>query len=531
MLLSAIQVDVNTTAEQISAQLTTLTEKYLANNEYILSGTGNGYVGAEIAAMAPWANLGDRYYPTVATLPQSGSGILTKAELGGYFTPNNVGASVYLTKNITSHIDTKSITPGQTYTYIDPSKFNKGRGNTGTDQNNIITHYENTNWQKAVGTGTAFDGQVLGSDLYQKFIPYQSSYETTKNDSNGVVSIQNDFEFWTGADKDKWLVTNKYTQEDWVKYHDIDLRVRNLLVTPNTELCAWQTDVYGNQYALYKAVPAAGRTMYNMQNAFGQLWTKTVDGTISPAVSSLSAIFYKHVNEPAIYSQLSANNIKNIEVFFDTLIIELSGYTIYEKISYDYTNNIINCGNVNYLTLDYHTQVSTRLLSSLSLTGITVGSVADVYYGGNWYNEALKKFTACLLLSAHVISSVGELSGYSTQGLIVPVLYQYDINKPGTRERIFPTNSTDYSEFLYAQGASAIDAELEYLTYIEPPVITYNKDASSYVISFIAFGGMFGPQAFNIISYTTNQNILGKVLTNQSANPILTDNNLTILTV
>jgi hypothetical protein len=135
------------------------------------------------------------------------------------------------------------------------------------------------------------------------------------------------------------------------------------------------------------------------------------------------------------------------------------------------------------------------------------------------------------LLSAHVISSVGELSGFSTQGLIVPVLYQYDINKPGTRERIFPTNTTNYSEFLYAQGASAIDTELEYLTYIEPPVITYNKDASTYVISFVAFGGAFGPQAFNIVSYVTNQNILGKVLANEASVPVLTDNNLTILTV
>ena len=106
--LSAVQVDVNTTAAQISAQLVTLTEKYLGNNKFVLSGTNTGYVGAQITAMAPWGNLANRYFPTVATLPQSGTNIVTKDELG-YLTPNNVGASVYLSKNLTALVNSNAI--------------------------------------------------------------------------------------------------------------------------------------------------------------------------------------------------------------------------------------------------------------------------------------------------------------------------------------------------------------------------------------------------------------------------------------
>jgi len=538
--LSAVQVDVNTTAAQISAQLVTLTEKYLGNNKFVLSGTNTGYVGAQITAMAPWGNLANRYFPTVATLPQSGTNIVTKDELG-YLTPNNVGASVYLSKNLTALVNSNAITPGNIYEYADPKNYNKGRGLTGNEQNDVITHIENLNWMKAVNTGTAFDGQILGSDSFQKFIPYQSALETTKIDSNGVITVTDDFEFWTGEQKNIWLSTNKFTEEDWLKYHDLTSRIATLLITPTQELFAWQTDVYGNQYALYKTVPAGGRTIYNMQNAYGQLWTRTIDGTICPATSALSAVYAKYINTPAIYAQLSANSIKNIEVFYDTLIIELSGYTIYEKVVYDYPTSTILPYDVDFLTLNYSSQVSTRLLSSLSLAlslsaaGLTgnlvVSQYADVYYGGHWYDEATKKITACLMLSATLsATTTAAVSALSACDFIVPVLYEYDINNPGSRVRIFPTNQTDYSVFLYGQNiaaASALNPELEHLTYIEAPVITYNKDVSSFSICFIGYTN----QNFKVICYDTNQTLTGKILTNEVIIPIVTDTNNTILTV
>jgi len=519
-MLSATQVDVNTTSGQIDAQLVTLSQKYLGNKEYVLSGTTTGYIGAEITPLAPWSNLANRYYPTVATLPQSGNNIKTKAELGGYFTPNNLGVSTYLAKNLTPLININEITPGNTYRYVDPNKFNKGRGLTENDQDNIITHLQNLSWLKASNTGTAFDGQVVGSDTYQKFIPYQSNFETTKLDSNGVTDVHNDYEFWTGDQKNIWLTTNKFTEEDWLRYFDIDTRVSKLLINSNKELYSWQTDVYGNQYALYK-LPTGDRTIYNMQNAYGELWVKTVDGIVYTATDILSAIYNKHINEHAIYAQLSANNIKNFEVFFDTLVFELSGYTIFEKINFDYTTGQIITTNQDFLTLDYHQNVSTRILSSASLTGIKINDTAAVYYGGNWYDETNKKITSCLLLSAAVATT------NSASALVVPVLYQYDINHPGKRVRIFPTNNTDYSYFFYNRGISSVNLDQELLTYIEPPLISYNQDTTSYIIDFVAYTN----QNFKIISYNTKEATLGKVLVNEAVVPIVTDTGNNIVAV
>ena len=510
-----------TTIEQTNAQLVTLTQKYLGNKEYVLSGTNTGYVGAQVDALAPYTNLANRYYPTVATLPQSGNNIKTKAEIGGYFTPNSVGASVYLTKNITPLININSIEPGKIYKYIDPAKFNKGRGLTQKDQDNIITHIEDKDWLKASHTDTEFDGQVKNSDTYQKFVPYQSSYETLKTDSNGVINVRDDFEFWTGEKKDIWLNTNKFTEEDWLKYFDLDLRVKNLIITPDKELHSWSTDVFGNQYALYKTVPAVGRTMYNMHNAYGELWVKTVDGTIYPATSALSAIYNKYTNNFSIYTQLSSNSIKNLEVFYDTLVIELSGYTLYEKINFDYEDFVIKSADNNFQALDFHQPVTTRLLSSASLTGINLNSTASILYGDNWYDDLNKKIISCVLLSAAVVTA------NAASGLVIPVLYENNLNNPAKRTRIFPTSNTDYSFYLYGKGASAVDPDKELLTYIEPPVITYNKDAATYIVSFIGYVN----QDFKIVNSITSANVLGKVLVNENNIPIVTGDGDPILVV
>ena len=108
-------VDTFTTQSQIDSYLNTLSQKYLANNEYILSGTNTGVVSAAVNAIAPYGNLSNRYYPTVANIPDKSTNLKTKAELGGYFVPSNLGVSTYLTKNITYSVDTTQVEIGRAH--------------------------------------------------------------------------------------------------------------------------------------------------------------------------------------------------------------------------------------------------------------------------------------------------------------------------------------------------------------------------------------------------------------------------------
>ena len=487
--MATVQTDTFTTSDETNSQLVVLSQKYLGNKEYVLSGTNTGYVGAEVTPLAPWTNLTNRYYPTVATIPQISSNIVTKDELGGYFTPNNLGVSTYQTKSITSYIDISKIQAGNIYKYIDPTKFNKGRGLTQRDQDDIIVHIENKDWMKESFTDSAFDGQVKNSNLYQKFIPYQSNIESQKTDTNGVVTIKDNFEYWTGTEKNIWLQDNKFTELDWLKYFDIDIRNEYEIITPNKELYSWHADVYGNQYALYKPTLSA-RSIYDMQNSYGELWVKLADGSTYKAIDALSAVYNKYLNQSTIYNQLTANSIKNFEVYFDTLIIQLSGMVLFEKIAFNYDTVNISNNNVQYLNIDFSTTVSTRVLSSASLTGFNLVSTATPYYGGIWYHEPEKKFVACLMLSAATTNGVS--------GLVVPVLYEYNINAPADRKRAYPTNNTDYIEYVYYNGASAAGyPDKDYLTYLESPVITYNKSTNMYFTTFIAYS----QQEFKLVNY------------------------------
>ena len=108
-------VDTFTTQEQIDSYLNILSQKYLANNVYIVSGTNAGILTAGVIAAAPYSNLSNRYYPTVAGIPDDSDNLKTKGQLGGYFLPNNLGASIYLAKNITYSFDANQIINGQVY--------------------------------------------------------------------------------------------------------------------------------------------------------------------------------------------------------------------------------------------------------------------------------------------------------------------------------------------------------------------------------------------------------------------------------
>lgn len=496
MSTSNTVVDSFTTQAQIDSYLNTLSQKYLANNEYIVSGTNSGIVSASVIALAPYGNLSNRYYPTVAGISEESSNLKTRGELGGYFVPSNLGASIYLAKNITYTFDSTQIKNGEVYHFIEPSRFNKGRGLTQKDQGNVIDHLINIDWIKAVNVSEYFNGNVINTDTFQKFLPYQSVYESRKSDSNGVVNARDDFEFWHGAKKQTWTESNSATKLTPEKYFDLASRIQNSVWTPGKELYTWNTDVFGNQYSLYKdTYPSQARSLYDSMTATGLLWVKTVDGTTNVGPSALNLIYKDYINYSSIYNQLINNTIINFEVFFDTLIIQLTDTVLYEKITFNYDQYTIEKSLQNYLPLNIGT-TSSAALSTQTLNanyGIP-GPTAITYYGGNWYSGNEKYITVCTLLSTTLSGT--STSSISTSGLssfIVPVLYRLDLNNPQERVRIYPTGESDLTEYVYPLSA---------VSYMEAPVFCYNEDTKLYLTTFITFSAW--NQQVNLINYKVN---------------------------
>lgn len=490
-------VDTFTTQEQINSYLNLLSQKYLANDEYIVSGTNSGAISAKVTALAPYNNLSNRYYPTVAGIPELSTNLKTKSQLGGYFLPSNLGASLYLAKNITYTFDSNQIVNGQVYHYIDPTRFNKGRGLTQKDQGELIDFNINIDWIKAFNVSDYYDGNLLDTDTYQKFIPYQSRYETTKQDSNGVINTRYDFEFWTGPKKNVWSQTTSATKLTEDKYFNLNARIEDLVLTPGKELYSWNTDVFGNQYALYKPI-VTPRSLYDSSITPGQLWVKTIDGTIYTGPSALNLIYNNYINNSTIYSQLTSNNIINLDVFFDTLVIELSGTVLYEKITFNYNTYTIEKSLQNFLPLTYGS-TTTLPFSTVNFNN-NIGNAspsAITFYGGNWYDSGRKTITICTLLSSTFTGNATSL--INTSGLssvVVPVLYLLDLNTPQERQRIFPLNSTPGNTFIeYVYPLSGV-------SYMEAPVFCYNEDSKLFFTTFISFSGF--SQQLKLITYKIN---------------------------
>lgn len=483
-------VDNLATSAEYNAELLTINQKYIGNNVIVVSGTATGYVTGGFNANAPFANLSNRYYPTVAIYPDLSSNIVSKEQLGGYFLPKNLGASVYLAKNIIYSFNVSQITPGTTYNVIAPEKYNKGRGLTENDQYSVVNHIVNNNWLKAIQVSDQFDGNVIGTASYQKFIPYQSSYESKKTSSNGVVNPVDNFEYWTGPEKNIWLENGENNKLTSLKYFNLSQRDTNLLVTPNQDLFAWQTDVFGNQYSLYKNNLVSGGLYYKAKMP-GNLWVKTIDSTTTPAPSALNKIFSKYQNNNSVYTQLYNNNIINIEVFFDTIVIELTNNVLYEKITFDYDDYTIRPTAQNYLPISTGLTTSNALSTQLLRTTYGIpGSNAITWFAGNWYNENEKNITICTLLSSTLSgtnTSVVDTSGVSS--IFIPVLYGVDLNNPTSRTRLFPKYDTDFTKYVYP---------LNEPTEIVTPVFTYNKDTNAYIVSFFKFSN----NILNLISYT-----------------------------
>ncbi len=70
-------VDAFTTIDTINSLEKTLSEKYLGTTQIVLSATSGRPVSAAVAPLAPYGNLANRYYPTVATYPNNPANFLT----------------------------------------------------------------------------------------------------------------------------------------------------------------------------------------------------------------------------------------------------------------------------------------------------------------------------------------------------------------------------------------------------------------------------------------------------------------------
>lgn len=413
----------------------------------------NASASLAIDAAAPWANLANQYYPTVAAFPDF-SGMYSTTEIGGFFVPANLGASVYIDRDYTTSLTVSS--KALSNYFEDVSVKVGGRGLTRQDQKTPYESVlENNIWLKEPTVSGPIAGTIKKDIFkkYQKFLPYQSTYESNPRTRIGLITPTSRQSPWGGKEDSVWTdLANKPTSftgelsiSAWAN--------TQILKQTKLQIDNWVTDVFGNQYGLYKNIKNVDPV--DRKYVTGEIWTRKNSQYTSPASVSLTGVFDTYANT-SIIDELTGTGVRKIDMFFDTLFVETSGAIIFEKIIYDYeTDNIFSLADDSrFLSLAIPVTIS----NSRELTG-SMDNYNFAKAGETWFLPERKA----------TITSVCGLVG----GVLTPELYQLDLNSQIIK-KIFPVVDED-KETLQKL------ADLN-LVYIDPPTLSHNSLKKEYLL-------------------------------------------------
>lgn len=408
-----------------------------------------------IKALAPWANISNQLYPTVATL-QAFDGLYSSSDSGGYFIPSNLGVSVYTNRDYTTSLVLSST--ALTNYFEDVNKTVGIRGFSKTDEDTPYTiAIENNTWLKETTLSSPIAGNIK-KDVFkkhQKFLPYQSTYETTPSNSLGIILPNSRQTPWGGYQDQEWTDTANKPDSFTGTYNVSAWTGAQVLKQNSLQLDNWVTDIFGNQYGLYKDIKNV--SPINRKKVPGDLWTRNNSQYVAPATTSLSSVIniYTGTN---IVNDLTSGNIFKIDTFFDILYVETSGCTIFNKLNYDYNTGTISS------TPDFATGLSlaipvtgslVREFNKVNLTNYTYAIMGDTWF---FPNKNLVTLSVC------------GLSG----NVLTPELYQYNI-KTYNISKIFPLTQTDINTI---NSLSSLN-----LSSINAPTLSYNDLTSQYLLT------------------------------------------------
>jgi hypothetical protein len=386
-----------------------------------------------LEASNPWSVLSNRFNPTVATAPQL-LNLYTKKDVGGYFTPERLGASQYINKQFTavplSSNNSFSIFTDDTTVHIG------GRGLTNIEQSTIYTWSEDNRWLKEPPTTNNLVGAVKKnlSKTLQTFVPYQASNE---NKQFGLNQTNDRKSPWGGTDQQEWTDTVN-SPVSFTGLRSVPAWTSSQISNERGKvLNNWAHDVYGTEYGLFKE---------SLSSTYGEMWVRKPNQLLSPSYVCLSAI-YSPVKDLSlsVYNELTGNGIKNIECFGDTLMFETSGAIVFAKVTYDYDADEIQSSldDIKFITI------------ANELSGLT--TIANQ----TWYFPEKNK----------IICSFTNLS--SSQ--ILPELYELNTTT-NSLIRQFPTDENE--EGMLTRSLSSLSVKT-----LQQGLLTYNKNLHQYLLT------------------------------------------------
>lgn len=225
----------------------------LKRDDYMLNRLGvdlyslkDGEVSLLASPQKPWRNLLNRHTVSVndrhSRIDQK-----TRDEIGGFFIPQNTGLLTFY-----SYKPQYIITDTSANINVLQDINRHGNSVWSDTIGNPVDHYENVTWLKAdIANGSAY-GDIVGSKRHAKFSGYTSVDEVQNTPQQGVSRSTDALGFFNGEKNKTWANEDVFPVENQFVF-DIDGRQKTL-ITGHRSVYRWRTDIFGNEYALYKKI-------------------------------------------------------------------------------------------------------------------------------------------------------------------------------------------------------------------------------------------------------------------------------------
>lgn len=389
----------------------------------------------------PWRNIPNTYNPMIA---HAETDDLYGISDCGFFTPSRLGYTNLILKNKIIGLDQTIVrTMSSDNIILDTDHYISGP---------YTVSYTDSTWMKHKSNCIA--GSLLNPIDYQQFSPYQSSYENIKRNEYGIQRQGDIISPWGGINADQFIDKDNYKAnvKGNIPIYCGNDSWANSQPQISGNLSVWKTDVYGNNYGLYKIGNFS--TISSRLSTGGTMWIRNTTGDTLRLDDVFESIVNTYSHIPTLVSDLTGNGIVNFDIFYDTLIIQTQDFVIIEKISMNY-----DTGSV-YSIADYSYSI-------------------EVYYsdfGGYWADESTKTIT------------FGYLSGG------IPIIKQLELESYAMN--ILLDGSSDTSEW-----DIVIDSN-------DAPKFTHNSNNNTYNMSFIGLSGSDSVLAVSNYKFGEEANML-----------------------
>jgi hypothetical protein len=232
-----------------------LNKKYMGTDYYYVStgSTATDYVSGRLfEANSPFANVLNVNTPTVAAVP-SNDFLFTSKQLGLFFKSDKIGLLTFAGVNFAHVLSAATLSANNLYIFPNPSLYGKVVGGTKQDQKSPLVFSSDDNVLKYNYVNSYGAGEAISDPLLPTYKGYQSREQSIKYTDQGVARYVDPQDFFTGLKKNTWANPDLYPVDQVIGF-PLESRQQALLALNNKTLVQYKSDVFGNDYGMYKTI-------------------------------------------------------------------------------------------------------------------------------------------------------------------------------------------------------------------------------------------------------------------------------------